>query len=87
MHITPHGSSVRIADVVPAYKKPKGSIQERLFEERIATSAVLPEHPRPRRKAGASGKAMHTAEGRQRIKRAGANLRLVGSSITKVIIR
>lgn len=43
MYIIPHGSSVRIADVVPGYKKPKGNVLERLFEEIIATSAVLPE--------------------------------------------
>lgn len=43
MHVIPHGSWVRRADVVPGYKKPEGDTGERLFEERIATSVVLPE--------------------------------------------
>lgn len=37
-------------------------------------------------KAEVSGKAMHAAEGRQRICRVGANFGLVASSITKKII-
>lgn len=70
---------MRIADA--GYKKLKGDIQERIFEESIVVAAL----PEPYRPGGGRSVQQNHAAGRQSLCLVGANFELVGSSITKKI--